>query len=178
MAAQSGGRVVSMAWQSMNWFWQVSDEIKYWHNRQPILFLASAGTSGCGDLIPDNNVVFPAQMSEVIAVTGVTYPTGTIPCGIHYGRQVELVAYLDVPTTGQNSADVVSVGGSSNATGIVAGIAALAWSRQPELTRDALRQRLQQSGSNFPVRDSRSGFGLVDAVKAVGGLPAGTSSGS
>jgi subtilisin family serine protease len=169
IAAQNGAQVISMAWQSMNWFWQVSDEIKFWHHRHPILFLAAAGTSGCGDLIPDNNVVFPAEMGEVVAVTGIQYPDGRIPCGIHYGKQVELLAFLDVPTTGEHPSSIVSVGGSSNATGIVAGIAALAWSRDPSLSRDALRQRLRQSGDLFPTRDSRRGFGLVDAVKAVGG---------
>jgi subtilisin family serine protease len=169
IAAQNGAQVVSMAWQSMNWFWQVSDEIKYWHYRRPILFLAAAGTSGCGDLIPDNNVVFPAEMGEVVAVTGILYSDRRIPCGIHYGKQVELLAFLDVPTTGEHPTSIVSVGGSSNATGIVAGIAALAWSHEPSLTRDALRQRLRESGDLFPTRDPRRGFGLVDAVKAVGG---------
>ncbi|MGI9181933.1 MAG: S8 family peptidase [Longimicrobiaceae bacterium] len=168
-AAQNGSQIIVMAWQSLNWFWQVSDEIKYWHYNRPILFVGTAGTSGCGDGILDSNVVFPAQMSEVVAVTGISYPNGGMPCGIHYGKQVELTAYLDVPTTGQYTADVVGIGGSSNATAIVAGVAALVWSRTPALTRDQVRARLQQSGGYYPNRHSREGFGLVDAYKAVSG---------
>jgi hypothetical protein len=171
-AGDHGARIVTMAWQSMNYFWQVSDEIKWWHYNRGLLFLAAAGTSGCGDLIPDNNVVFPAQMGEVVAVTGISYPGGGMPCGIHYGSQVELTAFLDVPTTGRHPGEVTSVGGSSNAVGIVAGVAALAWQRNPQMTRDQLRRRLQESGSYFPSRHGREGFGLVNAYKAVTGVAA------
>jgi subtilisin family serine protease len=168
-AAQNGSQIVVMAWESLNWWWQVSDEIKYWHYNFPILFMGAAGTSGCGDGILDSNVVFPADMNEVVAVTGITFPGGGIPCGIHYGSQVELTAYLDVPTTGRYSNDVVGMGGSSNATAIAGSVAALVWSRTPGLTRDQLRARLQQSGSYWPNRHSREGFGLINAHKAVSG---------
>jgi subtilisin family serine protease len=168
-AAQNGSQIVVMAWESLNWWWQVSDEIEYWHYNRPVLFLGAAGTSGCGDGILDSNVVFPADMPEVVAVTGVNYPGGGIPCGIHYGSEVELTAYLDVPSTGQYTADVVGMGGSSNATAVMGGIAALTWSRNPGLTRNQLRARLQQSGSYYPSRHSREGYGLVNALKAVRG---------
>jgi serine protease len=168
-AAQANSRIVTMAWQSMNWWWSVSDEIRWWHRNRDVLFVAAAGTSGCGDLIPDNNVIFPAEMSEVVAVTGVSYPNGGVPCGVHYGKQVELTAYLDVPTTGRFTGEVTAIGGSSNATAIVSGIAALAWQANPALTRDQLRQRLQASGSWYPARSSTTGFGLVDAHRAVTG---------
>jgi subtilisin family serine protease len=168
-AAQNGARIVVMAWESLNWFWQVSDEIEYWHYNSPILFLGAAGTSGCGDGILDSNVVFPADMPEVMAVTGVTYPGGGVPCGIHYGSDVEITAYLDVPSTGRYTADVVGMGGSSNATAVVGSVAALVWSRNPTLSRDALRQRLIQTAQYYPNRSSREGYGLVNAYRAVAG---------
>jgi serine protease len=158
-----------MAWQSMNWWWSVSDEIRWWHRNRGVLFFGAAGTSGCGDLIPDSNVIFPAEMGEVVAVTGVSYPDGGIPCGIHHGKQVELTAYLDVPTSGRYTGEVTSIGGSSNATAIVAGIAALAWQANPSLTRDQLRVRLQESAALYPYRSTTMGFGLVDAHEAVTG---------
>ena len=168
-AVENGSRVVVMAWESLNWWWQVSDEIEYWHYSTPVLFLGAAGTSGCGDGILDSNVVFPADMPEVMAITGITYPGGGIPCGIHRGSDVELTAYLDVPSTGRYSADVVSMGGSSNATAVVGSIAALVWSYNPGMTRDQLRARLQQSGSYYPSRHSEQGYGVVNALKAVRG---------
>jgi subtilisin family serine protease len=169
IAMQNGAQVMVMAWQSLNWWWQVSDEIRYWHNNRQVLFFGAAGTSGCGDGILDSNVVFPADMNEVVAVTGVSYPNGGIPCGIHYGKQVELTAYLDVPTTGRYSADVVGMGGSSNATAVAGSVAALVWSRNPWMSRDQLRARLHQTAGYYPNRHSREGFGLIDAYRAVSG---------
>lgn len=168
-AGNAGARVVSMAWQSLNWWWQVSDEIRWWHRNRDVLFLGAAGTSGCNDLIPDDNVVFPADMGEVVAVTGIAWPNGGIPCGIHRGSDVEVTAYLDVPTTGRLTGEVTSIGGSSNATAVMAGIAALVWQANPAMTRDQVRARLQQSGALWPSRSGTQGFGLVDARRAVSG---------
>jgi subtilisin family serine protease len=168
-AMQNGSQIMVMAWESLNWFWQVSDEIEYWHYSKPVLFFGAAGTSGCYDGILDSNVVFPADMPEVVAVTGITYPGGGVPCGIHHGSEVELTAYLDVPSTGQYTGDVVSMGGSSNATAVVGSVAALVWSRNPWMTRDQLRQRLWQTARNYPYRNSEEGYGLIDAYRAVSG---------
>lgn len=167
LAVSSGARVIVMAWESLNWWWQVSDEIEYWHYNTPTLFLGAAGTSGCGDGILDSNVVFPADMPEVMAVTGITYPGGGVPCGIHRGADVEVTAYLDVPSTGRYTADVVGMGGSSNATAVVGSVAALVWSRNPSLTRDQVRARLQQTAANYPNRHSEQGYGLINASRAV-----------
>jgi subtilisin family serine protease len=138
-----------------------------------VLFVAAAGTSECDGLIFDDNVVFPADMSEVVAVTGVSYPDGSVPCGIHYGPEVELTAYLDVPSTGELTPDLTGIGGSSNASGVVSAIAALAWSANPGLSRDALRQRLREAAAGYPNRDGSLGYGLVDALKAVDGASSG-----
>jgi subtilisin family serine protease len=107
----------------------------------------------------------------VVAVTGVSYPQGGVPCGIHRGGDVELTAYLDVPTTGRRTAEVTSIGGSSNATAVVAGVAALVWQANPTLTRDQVRARLHASGSLWPTRSGTQGFGLVNARRAVVGQP-------
>jgi len=168
-ANQNGAQVIVMAWESLNWLWQVSDEIEYWHYGRQVLFFGAAGTSGCWDGILDSNVVFPADMPEVVAVTGVTYPGGGVPCGIHHGSDVELTAYLDVPSTGRYTADVVGMGGSSNATAVAGGIAALVWSRNPTFTRDQVRARMQQTAQYYPNRNSEEGYGLMNAYRAVTG---------
>ena len=168
-ANQYGAQVIVMAWESLNWLWQVSDEIEYWHYSRQVLFFGAAGTSGCWDGILDSNVIFPADMPEVVAVTGVTYPSGGVPCGIHRGSQVELTSYLDVPSTGRYTADVVGMGGSSNATAVAGGVAALVWSYNPWMTRDQLRARLQQTAQYYPSRHSEQGYGLMNAVRAVRG---------
>jgi subtilisin family serine protease len=168
-ANQYGAQVIVMAWESLNWMWQVSDEIEYWHYSRQVLFFGAAGTSGCWDGILDSNVIFPADMPEVVAVTGVTYPSGGVPCGIHHGSEVELTSYLDVPSTGRYTADVVGMGGSSNATAVAGGIAALVWSRNPGMTRDQVRARLHQTAQYYPSRHSEEGYGLMNAYRAVTG---------
>lgn len=169
LANQNGAQVIVMAWESLNWLWQVSDEIEYWHYGRQVLFFGAAGTSGCWDGILDSNVVFPADMPEVVAVTGVSYPNGGVPCGIHHGSEVELTSYLDVPSTGRYTGDVVGMGGSSNATAVAGGIAALVWSRNPWMTRDQLRTRLQQTAQYYPNRNGEEGYGLMNAYRAVTG---------
>ena len=169
LANQNGAQVIVMAWESLNWLWQVSDEIEYWHYGRQVLFFGAAGTSGCWDGILDSNVVFPADMPEVVAVTGVTHPGGGVPCGIHHGSEVELTSYLDVPSTGRYTGDVVGMGGSSNATAVAGGIAALVWSRNPWMTRDQVRGRLHQTAQYYPSRHSEQGYGLMNAYRAVTG---------
>ncbi len=166
---QQGAQVIVMAWESLNWMWRVSDEIEYWHYGRQVLFFGAAGTSGCWDGIADSNVIFPADMPEVVAVTGVTYPGGGVPCGIHHGSDVELTSYLDVPSTGRYTADVVGMGGSSNATAVAGGIAALVWSRNTWMTRDQVRARLHQTAQYYPSRHSAEGYGLMNAYRAVTG---------
>jgi subtilisin family serine protease len=170
LANQNGAQVIVMAWESLNWLWAVSDEIEYWHYGRQVLFFGAAGTSGCWDGILDSNVIFPADMPEVVAVTGVTYPSGGVPCGIHHGSEVELTSYLDVPSTGRYTGDVVGMGGSSNATAVVGSVAALVWSRNPGMTRDQVRARLHQTAQYYPSRNSREGYGLVNAYRAVTGF--------
>jgi len=169
LANQNGAQVIVMAWESLNWLWQVSDEIEYWHYSRQVLFFGAAGTSGCWDGILDSNVIFPADMPEVVAVTGVTYPGGGVPCGIHHGSDVELTSYLDVPSTGRYTGDVVGMGGSSNATAVVGSVAALVWSRNPGMTRDQVRARLHQTAQYYPSRHGEEGYGLINAYRAVTG---------
>jgi subtilisin family serine protease len=52
---------------------------------------------------------------------------------------------------------------------VVAGVAALVWQANPGLSRDQVRARLQASGSSYANRSSTTGFGLVDAYRAVTG---------
>lgn len=71
---------------------------------------------------------------------------------------------------GLGSADIVIIEGSSNATATVSGVAALIWSRYPWMTRDQVRTRLHEASSYYPNRDSRIGFGIINAHRALGGL--------
>ena len=90
---QGGAKIINMSWQSLNWIWTVSDEIEYWHDNSQTMFVAAAGTSECNDLISDDNVVFPAQKDEVIAVTALPLGSSWPRCGNHRGPEVDIAAY-------------------------------------------------------------------------------------
>jgi subtilisin family serine protease len=162
-AANNGARIVEMAFGTGSWQYDnIKQEIQLW-NANGVLFVGAAGTEYCLE-----GVVFPAKMPEVLAVTGATAGGARDPasCG---GPEVDLAAVVDSNTfaSGRNTNDIITMGGSSGASAVVAGVAALVWSEHPELTKDQVRSRLVGSGSGCCASDI--GNGIVNAYKAVGG---------
>jgi hypothetical protein len=201
MEGTAGPKIVSMSWQSLNWYWQVSNEIEYWHSRYPnrLLFFGAAGTTtadwkeclvaGIGGVtmwwnpylgIPlflvghavcaatdNDNVVFPAEHPNVVAVTCIDYSSGTVSNNCHYGAKVEFAAYQRFPTVYGDLTWVDGLGGSSGATPTVAGQAAVIWSRYPWMTAPQVLDRMRWAGRS---RDPRQGYGVVNTYMAVGGV--------
>lgn len=109
-AGRYDSRIISMAFGTADWIRTMEDKIRYWYNRG-VLFIAAAGTSDCAKPFLQNDVViFPAEMDEVVAVTGVD-PDGRLlnECSLlnnrwetlpHYGPEVELAAVIRQPATG------------------------------------------------------------------------------
>jgi serine protease len=167
-AAADHRRIVTMAWGSESSYSHVKDQIEWRYHLNGTLFVGASGTSTWG-ISHVVGVVFPASMPEVIAVSAVNlhYQSSS---EIHYGPQVELSFFLDQVTTGFVTPDLVQLGGSSGATAIVSGIAALVWSRYPQASRDWVRQRLRWAGHNYPYHNNTVGYGVPNAMKAVGGM--------
>lgn len=119
-------------------------------------------------------VIFPATMSEVNAVTGVkdnNFNNHCVDC--HDGSQTDFTIVMEKASTGRfpltlaMSGDAPStVGGSSVSTATTAGIAALVWSRFPSMTRDQVLNKLIQTSSNYPTRNSSLGWGNLNADAA------------
>ncbi|MGH9152824.1 MAG: S8/S53 family peptidase, partial [Acidimicrobiales bacterium] len=163
-AAAWRSRIVTMAFgHPFDWHSNVADTIRYHHYNRGVLFVAAAGTKpswiGCG-------VIFPAKMAEVVAVAGAL-PSGAIHPESCNGPEVDAKAVIgdwdpkvEVPASGRHQGHLVNMGGSSEATAVVSGIAALVWSRYPTWTRDQVRNRLLASRTT----------GGVDAYAAVGGF--------
>ncbi|HZH03068.1 MAG TPA: S8/S53 family peptidase, partial [Myxococcaceae bacterium] len=210
MIGQPGGKVVTMSWQSLNWWWQVSNEIDYWQSQFPnhLIFFAAAGTSGddwveCGlgfgggtligagvaifnpyiglaiflagsvggCVVPNNsNVVFPAQHQHVVAVTCIDFGTGDVSNNCHHGSKVEFAAFQAFPSVHGASDAVDRLGGSSGASPVVAGQAALIWSRYPHFNRAQVLDRMRWSSQYYLNRSSKQGYGIVNTHKAVGGM--------
>jgi serine protease len=144
---------------------RIADEIRLQHASRDVLFIAAAGTYAC----PEGFVAFPARMDEVVAVTGET-EDGKIHPDACSGPQVDLSAVIgEVPAPGRMEDEIIHFGGSSNASAIVGGIAALVWSENPQESRDTVREKLY-STAGHGFRDGSKGFGRVNAYRAVGGF--------
>lgn len=156
-------RIISMAWGSRKTHDLVEDAVRSVHAMGALL-LGASGTE-VGDW---TGVVFPATMSEVIAVSAVNSSGGRV-AGIGYGNAVELAGYVDMLATGQYTGQTRTLGGSSAAVTAVAGIAALTWTQFPHSSNAQIRQRLRSAGGNV-TRNTTTGYGIVNAARAVGGL--------
>lgn len=169
-AAAELSHIVAMAWGTPDFLDNVADEIRFWANHPtlPRLFVGAAGTqSTCASWNFINPVLFPALMDEVLAVTAID-EAGELACDAHGGSQVDLVAYYGYPTAGR-TAEVLYMRGSSSATAVVAGAAALVWSHYGGGAADT-RQRLIRTAANYYSPRQNTGYGAINAYKAVGGF--------
>ncbi|WP_124981523.1 S8 family peptidase [Nonlabens xiamenensis] len=169
---RSDVRVISM---SIGYLWSIGnikDAVKYAYSRNKLI-IAAGGTSTT--FTNWYGVIFPASMSETVAVTGVK-DNGYNRCDIcHEGDAIDFTIVMQrasdasrtVPTLGFNAGDRKYVGGSSVATATTAGIAALVWSRHPNWSRSQVLEKLKQSSEFYPYRNSNFGYGNIDALQAV-----------
>ena len=151
----------------------VRDGIYYAYNRGKMIF-AAAGTSF--SWTSWYGVIFPANMSQTVAVTGVKEGAPMVRCNnCHDGSQVDFVIHmqrrnnndrttLSLPLSGNQP---TYSAGSSCATATTAGIAALVWSKYPNWSRSQVYDRLKQSSSYYPSRNGNFGWGAIDALQAV-----------
>ncbi|HEY3505809.1 MAG TPA: S8 family serine peptidase [Actinocatenispora sp.] len=127
--------------------------------------------------VPDaRHVVTPASLPGVVAVGGSTR-SGTAWTGGTTGRQMALAApATDIvsPDTLGRAGDAEPSGyktsdGTSNATAIVAGVAALVRAKYPDLDAANVVNRLIRTADHKGAagRNDQYGYGIVDPVKAL-----------
>ncbi|MBQ4822255.1 S8/S53 family peptidase [Aquimarina sp. MMG016] len=165
-------KIISM---SVGYPWSignVKDAVRYAYNRGKLI-VAAGGTST--SFTNWYGVIFPASMSETVAVTGIK-DNGYNRCSnCHDGNKIDFTIIMqragdnnrNVPVIGFNTGARNYVGGSSVATATTAGIAALIWARNPSMSRDQVLDKLRRSGEFYPNRNSKFGYGNIDALKAV-----------
>lgn len=175
-AVTYNAKVITMAFRSEDQSNAVSDRISlyYWGTQYDVLFTAAVGSAGwMGQIV--EGAIFPSTHPDVIAVSAIDHQTDTRYSGSHYSNKVELSAYHGQPTTGApllGEGEWSTSGNSSNAATIVAGVATLVRSRYPHLYNYQVRQLLASTAHDIgPAgRDKDSGYGVVNAMRAVGGL--------
>jgi hypothetical protein len=170
---RSDVRIISMSIGDVFWSNTVADGIYYAYNRGKLIF-AAAGTSL--SWTSWYGVIFPANMAETVAVTGVKDGFPLQKCNTcHDGNAVDFVAVMQRRNDNSRTSLTLAmsgntpayVGGSSAATATTAGIAALVWATNPSQSRSQVLQRLKNAASIYPGRDGNFGWGIIDAHYAV-----------
>ncbi|MCB0550455.1 MAG: S8 family serine peptidase [Phaeodactylibacter sp.] len=166
-------KIVSMSIGDVFYSSTVADGIYYAYNRGKML-IAAAGTSL--SWTSWWGVIFPANMAQTVAVTGIQdapYYTRCNTC--HSGSEVDFVVVMQrASNTDRTSLTLAPtgntpayVGGSSAATATTAGIAALVWATNPSQSRNQVLDRMKQASQIYPSRNSEFGWGLINAAAAV-----------
>lgn len=170
---RSDVKIISMSIGDIFWSSTVADGIYYAYNNGKMI-LSAAGTSTW--FTSWVGVIFPASMSQTVAVTGITDASNMTKCDVcHSGSAVDFVAVMQRDNNNSRTAltlamsgnQVDVVGGSSAATATTAGIAALIWSTNPSQTRSQVYNRMKQAASFYPNKNSEFGWGIINAAEAV-----------
>lgn len=170
---RSDVKIISMSIGDVFSSSKVADGIYYAYNRGKLIF-AAAGTSL--SWTSWWGVIFPANMSQTVAVTGVKEGYPHTRCDVcHDGSQVDFIVPMQRSSdSGRTSLSLTMsgntpnyVGGSSAATATTAGIAALVWATNTSQSRSQVMSRMKNAASIYPGRDGNFGWGIVDAQYAV-----------
>ena len=162
-AADSGADVISMSLGAAEPSRIVEEACRYAWEKGCIL-VAASGNGGA------NLINYPAAYDTVIAV-GSVGKTGLRSPFSNYGANLELVAPGEsiLSTAPGNTYSLKS--GTSMACPHVSGVAALVLSRYPGMSNLEVRKRLADTADDLgsPGKDTRYGYGLVNAFAALGG---------
>lgn len=178
LGARSDVSIVSMSIGDLFYSSQVADAVIYAHNNGKLIFAAAGTSTWFTNWV---GVIFPANMTQTVAVTGVTdRPNALVECDVcHYGSEVDFCIVMQRDndadrtslTLGLDHSSPINfpqyVGGSSCATATTAGIAALVWSKYPSYSRSQVIDALKQASSEYPNKDSDFGWGKLSAEDAV-----------
>ena len=171
MGNNSAVKIVSMSVGTPFSSSTLHDGVSYAYGKGKLIF-AAAGTSF--SWTSWWGVIYPAYYSECNAITGVNESSQTCS-DCHDGSKVILTipmqrnanterTTLSLPISGLTPA---YVGGSSSSTAFTAGVAALVWSVNPNLTRTQVMTCLKNTAQYYPVLSGSRGYGNVNAYNAV-----------
>ncbi|PQJ22905.1 S8/S53 family peptidase [Tenacibaculum sp. SG-28] len=169
---RSDVKIISMSIGSPFSIGKVKDAVRYAYNRGKMI-IAAGGTST--SFTTWYGVIFPASMSETIAVTGVKEEQYDNCDVCHTGSKIDFTVQMQRTNGTDNKIPVLSyyngkesyVGGSSVATATTAGIAALVWSKNPSWSRTQVLQKMKEAADFYPNKNTAYGYGNIDALKAV-----------
>lgn len=160
-AADQGANIISMSWGTSFHSKLLYEAIRYAHDAG-VLLVAAAGNDAT------DHKFYPAAYDEVIAVAATDYEDSRAWFS-NFGDWIELAAPgVSVYSTVLDNA-YANKSGTSMAAPHVVGVAALAWSRFPYMSRDQLRFYLRYTADDLGSLgfDEFYGYGRINAKKAV-----------
>lgn len=170
-AADNGARIVNLSLGASSYSQTLAEAVVYAQQRG-VLVIAAA------DNQYSSSPVYPAALPGVVAV-GATTSADVKASFSNYGSWVDIMAPGQgiVSTwprslSGSNPPYVVK-DGTSMASPMVAGVAALLWSAYPYMSANGVMQRIYDTTTQIPGGSNYSIHGRIDAAAALAPLPVG-----
>ena len=164
-ATKMGAKVMSNSWGGGRFSQTLMDAVKR-SNEAGALFVAAAGNDGSNN---DGTPTYPASFDvpNVLTVAAVDNRGGMASFS-NYGKKTVHVGAPGVNIYSSTGGSYESMSGTSMATPHVAGVAALVWSHEPQMTGLELKQRLIQTSRPLASLKGRiKSGGLVNAYNAL-----------
>lgn len=151
----------------------ISSAVGYWATKKGALLIAAAGNSA-------NAVGTPARIDDYYMAVGASDENENLAKFSCFGKELSVVSpgTKIMATTPSYKVPLNDLGypmnyaalqGTSMATPLVAGIAALVWSKHPEFTAKQVRAQIEKSAIDLgePGKDNRFGHGRVNLFAAL-----------
>jgi len=168
---RSDVKVISMSIGDVFSNSKVADGVRYAYGKGKLIFSAAGTSTSWTNWY---GVIFPATMNETVAVTGIK-EGGYQKCDVcHSGSKVDFTVIMERSGSNNHPLSLAmsgsspsTVGGSSVATATAAGIAALVWATNPNMSRDQVLTKMRNTADLYPNRSSEYGWGTLNAAAAV-----------
>ena len=159
-AADQGADVINLSLGGGGYTETMKNAVSYAYDSGSLL-VAAAGNDGRG------SVSYPAAYEECVAVSALD-PNEDLASFSNYGSRIEVAApgVNVLSTTPSDGYEELS--GTSMASPVAAGVAALGLAVDPGLSNQQLRQRLRETAVDVGLSSDEQGSGRVDAANIVG----------
>ncbi len=162
-AVDNGAKIINLSFSGATPSPLYRDVLDYAYKHNVLVVAASGNTSTNLKVQPHSPICDDSQHNEVIGVASIG-KTGWMSSFANYGACIDMVApgediFVAVPSSNNNDYGYAS--GTSFATPLVAGIAALLWSLHPDWNVEEIKTVLLSS------TELRNGFPLLNAEKAL-----------
>ncbi len=145
-----------------NW---IEGIIRNAYNNQGLLFVAPCGNDNIDEKL------YPAALTHVISVMALSKTNGNIKADFsNFGDSIDVAAPLGFCSTYWNDRYTLGFGGTCSAAPYVSALAALIWSKYPNLSNDEVRQIIFQTADDIgePGKDEIFGYGRINFEAALG----------